>query len=100
MTAHKDVQGFAVVNIGTDDYIVIRKIIAEFAIALEEEMSIKDSHYSDKYKTQDINELIMKLDEERCEVDEARISHNKERIKEELIHEAIMTMILYKRISE
>lgn len=76
----------------------IRELIAEFALKMELEMEEKDKQ---KYNHEDksIDSLLEKLVEERREVDDEfdRDNIDEQLLRKELIHEAIMTMLLWSR---
>ncbi len=74
-----------------------RKIIAEFAEAMEEKMQEKDKKgYTHEDKSLDY--LVDKLKEERDEVDFELIDLPSFEIDEELLHEAIMVMLVRHKI--
>ncbi len=71
----------------------MRKIIYEFAQAMEKEMQEKDNKgYT--YEDKSLEFLVNKLKEERNEVDFELIDLPSFEINKELLHEAIMTMLV------
>ena len=86
------------------DDITVRKEIAEFAIAMEIEMSKKELRYGEDSTIYPVKFLTEKLLEEREEVDLELKNINKEgnvvsfELSTELIHEAIMTMLIRNKI--
>lgn len=81
---------------GDKEYVYVREEIANFAIEMEKEMKKKDNKYDDTHRG-DINFLIAHLKEERDEVDHEIYlleTGDKFFIKTELVHEAIMAMLV------
>ena len=76
----------------------VRKSVWEFSTEIEKVMQEKDKlGYADKDKSLEF--LVNKLREERAEVDYELISNLPlGNINEELLHEAIMTMLVRQRI--
>ncbi len=75
----------------------IRKIIFEFAQAMEKKMQEKDEKgYTHEDKSLDY--LIKKLKEERDEVDFELVDLPSFEVDEELLHEAIMIMLVRHKI--
>jgi len=80
----------------TINAIGVREEILRFAVVMEEEMRKKDKTYNETHRN-DINFLIGHLKEERKEVDHELYlfkSGDKFFVKTELVHEAIMCMLI------
>jgi len=76
-----------------------RKIIVQFAQDMEKKMQEKDKlNYT--WKDKSIEFLVDKLNEERAEVDFELTILPSDEIKKELLHEAIMTMLVGQRIKD
>lgn len=86
------------------DDVIVRKEIAEFAIAMEIEMSKKDLRYGKDGTLYPLDFLTKHLSAEREEVDlELKNTNNEGKIISfeictELVHEAIMTMLVRNKI--
>ena len=75
----------------------VREGIIQFAVAMEEEMRKKDKKYADDSYRKNRDFLISHLKEERKEVDHELYllkGGDKFFVKTELIHEAIMCMLV------
>lgn len=80
----------------TINAIGVREGILRFAVTMEEEMRKKDSKYNETHRS-DITFLIEHLKEERDEVDHELYllkAGDKFFVKTELVHEAIMCMLV------
>lgn len=83
----------------TEKFYKVRPEVANFAVEMEREMQKKDAlGYTHADKS--LRYLVDKLIEERCEADTELCKGNNNNIRNELIHEAIIVMLVHSRFSE